>query len=423
MTIRRCHSPFKHYEMFHGNAACTIGSGGSSSIFNVYNVGVGGGHCHGGFWSGFGSGIGLGLGNLFGGLFSGLCGGFSSFFGGMGFGFPGFGMGGFGGMFGGLGGMFGGLGGMFGGFSGLSGLWGGNNNSGNCNCNCHSSRSSRRSRSSSSRSDSTSNTRSSKRSEGGSSAAKSDCEGKDAKKLRELGEKLDNLKNKSNLTQAELKALYDEVEPLTKNDLDPAHSEDDKANYKRLLGEITDFAKSKGWDLKAPTTTTTPTTTTPTTTPTTPGVGTKNELETTLAQMSGRDGDAKKDLTFIQSIPDNVRSQYYVNGYTNYDGSEDLTDKDVIRAHDNSGNTRDTEKASGKSKATITKAANGNHPQTIVIHDREDITYTFVGKAGSEYLYRSDQDRQLYALQKNSSGQYELMQYAYMKGYGYKDWS
>ena len=91
MSRIRCHSAFKHYEMFHGNKACCGGSSsGSTSIF----VNCKG---HGGFWSGVGMGLGAMLGNFTGGILSNLgFGGFGGFgMGGFG-GFGGFGMGGFG---------------------------------------------------------------------------------------------------------------------------------------------------------------------------------------------------------------------------------------------------------------------------------------------------------------------------------------
>ncbi len=101
-----CHSPYKHYMMFHGGC----NDGGYGSIFNTtYNIECGG---HGGFWGGFG----FGLGNAFGSLFSGFLGG-------------GWGNFGFGNMFsGGFGNMWGN---MWGGGSPFATQWGGGAGGGN----------------------------------------------------------------------------------------------------------------------------------------------------------------------------------------------------------------------------------------------------------------------------------------------------
>lgn len=120
MSRIRCHSAFKHYEIFHGNKACCGGGSGNTSIFVNCK-----GH-DGGFWGGFGLGLGNWFGNILGGFAGNLFGGFS--------GFGGFGGGmGFGGMMG-MGGFgFPGMGG------GSWGLWGNQASNGTCNCDGNSS--------------------------------------------------------------------------------------------------------------------------------------------------------------------------------------------------------------------------------------------------------------------------------------------
>lgn len=118
---------------------------------------------------------------------------------------------------------------------------------------------------------------------------------------------------------------------------------------------------------------------------------------------------------------DNSVAHTYLDGYTNYDGKSELKNGDVIKAHDTSGNTRDTVIINGRT-SIITKAENGTHPQTIVIQDSKDITYTYARQENGEYIYTSNQANQEYVLQKHGD-KYELVQYEHHKGYGVKDWS
>ena len=118
-------------------------------------------------------------------------------------------------------------------------------------------------------------------------------------------------------------------------------------------------------------------------------------------------------------VSDNTHT--YLDGYTNYDGKTELQDGDVIKAHDTSGKTKDTVIVNGKT-SKITKSTNGSHPQTIVIQDTKDITYTYKETVNGEYVYVSDQDHQEYILQKHGD-KYELIQYDWHEGYGKKDWS
>ena len=415
----RCHSPYKHYTMFH--------SGGSFSNFNnsifggfrcntTYNINVN----DGGFWGGFRNGLGMGFGNLLGGIFGGFMGGM---------------FGGFGNMFGGgFGNMFGGFGGGMGfGFPsfGNGGFWGaGANNGVNGNNSANGTGSNRRNRTTLNDSNSSSaNTHSS-----------TDCVDKDQDRITDLDKRLNALDISKDPKEA--LALYKEISELIKKPLDEDHEVKNKANYTEKLNRLKNnwgFTLDKdGNPIEAKQKTGAGTQTAggvadqnaadaETLNSNQGGAGagvgsvdTKDNLENTLSGMN----DADKDLDFIKTIPDSVKSQYYKSGYTNYDGSEDITDKDVSNAHDESDvGLKDTVQIEGKGKATITKSSNGNHPATIVIHDRKDITYNYKGTAGSEYIYESDQDKQLYVLQKDTSGEFHLMQYKYMKGNAIKDWS
>ena len=113
----------------------------------------------------------------------------------------------------------------------------------------------------------------------------------------------------------------------------------------------------------------------------------------------------------------------YHNGYSNYDGNEEITADMVIKAHDCSGVTKDTENINNAS-TEITKETGKNYPKTIKIKDRTEVTYTFIEKNQyGEYIYESDQDHQRYALQKGPENKYYLMQYWHHQGFGTKDWS
>ncbi len=203
-------------------------------------------------------------------------------------------------------------------------------------------------------------------------------------------------------TSAELQQLLDDINKAEQNqDKNPVHDATDNADFNRLkygLEDAISAAKQREANTQAAgAASDTGVTTPPATAPVTPAVTAPTE----------------------ETVTEN--SHTYLDGYTNYDGKTELNDGDVIRAHDTSGKTKDTVIINGKT-SKITKAANGSHPQTIVIQDKKDITYTYKETVNGEYVYTSDQDHQDYILQKNGD-KYELVQYDWHKGYGKKDWS
>ena len=204
--VTRCHSSFNHYWSFH-NGGCHCGSHcGSGSIFQSITINNGGGGYGGGsFWSGLAHGFCSGLAGLFGGFGMGMCG-----------------------MFGGLGGMFGGwgMGGL--GWGGGFGGWG----TGGAGW--------------SGKTDKTD---------------KTDCEDKDTPKLHELRGELNKILDAKEPKEADLKALYAKVLPLTKEPLDDSHKAGNIDNYKDLLADIKRFADTKGWELDGEDNTTTSTAT------------------------------------------------------------------------------------------------------------------------------------------------------------------
>lgn len=148
-----------------------------------------------------------------------------------------------------------------------------------------------------------------------------------------------------------------------------------------------------------------------------------DKLTNLLPNMSEEDKKALLEKGLPTELNAKIKASFYKKGYTNYNGQTELKNGDVILAHDVSGKTKDTVRGENKAESTITKSANGNHPQTIVIHDRKDVTYTYKETKDGEYIYTSDQDKQDYVLQKGTDGKFHLMQYAYHKGYGERDWS
>lgn len=366
MARINCHSAFKHYEMFHSRGGDVINIGSNNTtIFNC-----GGSHLGGGFWGGFG----LGLGNAFGSLFGG----------GFGFGMGGFGFPAFGGGFGNFGG-------------GWSNPWGNSGgstrsaNSSNNTCHCN---------------DNTSDIK----------------EDADQKKLTELIQKFRGFEtDKANGKQVDPNAIEQfrkDLRKLIAKPLDDIYKDTNIECYRLLLDELNKaFPEApEATTTPAATTesaTTAPTTTTPATATTTPAAE--------AAPPATEAATATEETEAAANNEETENPHTYLPGYTNYDGKTELNNGDVIRAHDTSEKTRDTESVNGK-PSTITKSE-GSHPQIIVIHDKKDITYKFEKKNEyGEYIYVSDQDQQEYILQKNGD-KYELIQYKWHKGYSKKDWS
>ena len=209
----RCHSPFKHYEMFHGNKQCG-GSDSYGSVFNTtYNINSGG--CGGGnFWSGFGWGLGNGLAGLFSGFMGGMFGSFNMFGGGC-----------FGGGFNLFGGGFGFGNGMFSLGAGLyDTFWGGSSGkskktskSHECKCNTETNASSKK------------------------------CTNKDEAGLKTFDGKVEKLNDGKVIpTRDNVKKLYDEI-VKAQGEQDDIHKDADNAHYEQLKSSLQKIAKDNKW--------------------------------------------------------------------------------------------------------------------------------------------------------------------------------
>lgn len=401
--VIKCHSGFIHYNMFH-NRHCHSGGNNYGSIFNITNN-CGGGHMN--FWGGLGLGLGMGFGNLFGGFLG-------NFMGGMGNMFGGFGMGN---MFGGFG-----MGGMFGGFPSLS--WGGGGGGGY--------NSGVRERDYSEYS--------SKRSSCCDDGCKckdkdNDFSDEDNKKIKDLSDKIDNTKD-----PRILKKLIKELTEL-KNDKLTDNYEDDKFVEELGIDQLIQRAEGKIKQDSSPTKDEDTPLVAKKTVDTTPSVVTKpvpipqpaitpppddiNPIATT-PPIDYSKLFAQDELDLLKNKDE---SQY--GDHTNAK-PEDIGNGTVKYARDIVGN-----KAAGaKHLKDVAPQGNidnddkveiSNDGKTITIYDsklkRQDgkVTYEFVAEVDGESLYRSDSGRQLYVLQKNSSGEYVLNQYDWHKGTGKKD--
>lgn len=379
-------SSFKRYNRYH-----------NSRDINIFNIGGNTGHCccGGGVsgWGAFGLGLGQALGGMLmggigmlGGMFGNMLGGMFNMFGGFGLGFGNFGLG-----FGNFG--FGNM--------GLGSLWGAKQTDDD------------------SSSDKVDDTKYKK----AKTVGDDDKVDKNQQAYNTLNGKITTLAAKEEITQAEINALRKEINDST--DLDDA-------NKQKLLAELDKIqpkskapvatGKYNGTDITALTA---------------EQIGGITQEQFNKLAQADKDAIVAKVKTLGQAdrealaqntnIPAELRKaakeSLYTTGYTNYDGNTEIAEADLIKAHDKSPKTRDTVKAEGKADATITKAEGGKHPQTIVIHDLKDITYTYKEIKDGEYIYVSDQDEQEYALQKTAAGKYELVQYKWHKGYGKIDWS
>lgn len=374
MSVGRCHSAFQHYEMFHGHGACHGGGNNYGSIFNI-NYSCNGGH--GNFWSGLGAGLGYGLGGwLMGGL--NMLGGWLGF-GGMGFG-GGWGMG-----------MP-----MFG--------WGGGATTNNV----------------------TSNNTGRVRTR---TIEKTDSE---YSAINDAREALQKLQQKESITDDELNELTEKINSLKADD---GINDDDNEEQIRLLKIDLDTLRDKvgitGVVPKTEVSKIDEVTDINGLIGTLPEDGfeglsdeDKKKFEEKLIELLKTVGISLKiellNNSKLHGLEAVIKQSFYESGYENYDGSSELKDGDVVKAHDTSNMTRDTE--SDGQLSSITQAENGNYPEIIVIHDKKDITYKYKETNDGEYIYVSDQDKQEYVLQKYED-KYYLQQYAYHKGYSIKDWS
>ena len=262
----------------------------------------------------------------------------------------------------------------------------------------------------------------------------------DAKKIADYQNKVTALENKTNPTLGEIKALYNEVK-TAKEQQDDYYKADNTRSYDDLLSRLETLYTAKGGnkedlnkaagdgdgkggegngsensvdgDNQGPkqSQVTKP-----------EDAKTKDDLDKLLEKTS----DENKTEDFIAKIPENVRKTYYLNEYTNYDESDKdkINGELIIDARDQNGKDtpRDVKKGNNKAETEVTMSSDGKYPKTITIHDdKADVTYTFIKKAGCEYLYKSNKSGQIYALQKGNDGKYHLMQYQYMKGYDIAD--
>ena len=217
----------------------------------------------------------------------------------------------------------------------------------------------------------------------------------DNAKFADLTGQLKDLQQKENVTPEEIQAVIDKVQDARDKE-DGIEGVNDKKTYDNLLATLKNM-KTKAEQAQAAATK-----------PAAPVTAAPSENGAGAVESGDDDG-----------VSDNTHT--YLDGYTNYDGKTELQDGDVIKAHDTSGKTKDTVIVNGKT-SKITKSTNGSHPQTIVIQDTKDITYTYKETVNGEYVYVSDQDHQEYILQKHGD-KYELIQYDWHEGYGKKDWS
>lgn len=377
-------SSFKRYNRYH-----------NSRDINIFNIGGGnGGCCCGGGisgWGAFGLGLGQALGGflmngigMLGGMFGNMFGGMFNMFGGFGLGFGNFGLG-----FGNFG--FGNM--------GLGNLWGTKQTKDDSDA------------------DEVGGTKYKK----AKTVNDDDKVNKNQKAYNQLNGKISALAAKEEITQAEIEALRDEINKS---------SDLDDANKKKLLAELEkikpktkapeatgkyngeDIANLTGEKIKA----------IPQADFDKLAEADKNAIIDKAKNLSN---DEKVELAKNANIPEirEAVKQSFYGTHTNYDGNTEIAEANLVQAIDLSRKTRPTVKAEGKEDAKITKADNSNRPQTIVIHDKKDITYTYKETKDGEYIYESDQDEQEYALQKTAEGKYELVQYNWHKGFAKKDWS
>ena len=157
-------------------------------------------------------------------------------------------------------------------------------------------------------------------------------------------------------TSAELQQLLDDINKAEQNqDKNPIHDATDNADFNRLKYGLEDAISAAK----------------------------QREANSQVTDPASDAGKTTPPATApdVETAPGN--SHTYLDGYTNYDGKTELSNGDVIRATDTSGKTKDTVVINGKT-SLITKAADGSHPQTIVIQDKKDITYTY--KETPDYL-------------------------------------
>ena len=431
----RCHSPFKHYEMYHGNSACG-GSGNFGSIFNTtynFNGGCFGG---GGFMSGLGWGLGAGLANMFTGLMGNMFGGFGMFGGGM---------------FGG--GMFGGFGNFWGG--GFGNFWGGGSSassssksskSKHCHCNCG---------------DDAAKTKKSK---------EKDCVNKDQTTATGLQNEANALLKTKDADKA--KDLYNKIVDKLDNLDDPEHAEQDKKQYEAILGTLKgayDFELDGKKAKTAKIIGTVPAPVVPSNvSPDSAddvdepdsGISAVTDMDDLLSKLGdGYDALSPEDkakfdkkfkelladldidddldlLTRLAKEPklDTKHRQMVKNMFYEKEGMENVTEDElenettrnqILKALKSVIDTSPVDDFKNKTCESITKV---NDKYIIkfknIAKNGVKVPYTQITAemADGELIFHGLHDNQHYALQKHTeTGEYKLMQYAYHEGHGDPD--
>ena len=366
-------SAFKRYNRAHGD----------TTIFNI-NYGVQGGCCGGhktGFWGGLGTGIGYSLGNwLMGGLnlLGGWCG-----FGGMSFG--GFGNWGFGGI---------------GGGSGLSTDYASE----------HGRRSSRRERIKTETVE----------------VDKPDSEYTAINTARELLQKLQA--KTEPVTDDEIKALEEQINALKSED-----GVNDNDNKKQIEMLKIDFEKLKAGKLNQKT----------------EGLEKPKSVADVTADDILKltndeynklsDADKKALADKVKNLPEENRiamarnaelpadlriaakQSFYRTGYTNANLDE-LTDDEIKKLKEVIDESEIADFTNIKLIDNIQRDENGKLKSfKMTAQSGTQVTYVTVNVVDGELIFHGRQESQNYALQKDTDGQYHLMQYKYHDGYGIAD--
>ena len=405
-----CHSPYKHYMMFHGGCD----EGGYGSIFNTtYNIECGG-H-HGGFWGGFG----FGLGNAFGKLFNGFLGG-------------GWGNFGFGNMFsGGWGNMWGNMWGggspfacSWGGGAGGGGNWWGNNSGrvGNSDTGCH-------------------------------------CKDKETKTVEKVVDDADEAIHKefkdkiAKLSDTDVdgaKALYNEIKAKMDKNADEHNKSISTDAYENLLKDLQKKFPHVTFDKTQPPAGSTGTTGTGVTGGAGNGTGddtAKINAATNFDELPEYDKLSDDDKTkytdkckelakaenmtpddlkaFLSKLPDDVRvkvkASFYKEGYTNVK-AEELTAEKLKKLIDVIDDSDKIDDFHNITVGTPTKSGDiWTIPMTKANGHAQVVNYVQVKVVDGEIIFHGKNNDQHYVLQQDSEHKLHLMQYKYHDGYGSAD--
>lgn len=362
----RCHSAFKHYEMYHGNSACC--GGGDFTINNkiVYNVGCDGKHGNT-FWSGLGLGIGAALGNMFNCRLGGF----------------------------GMGNTFGtfGMGNLFGGY----GLYGGggskpskSSSEHTCHCSC---------------------------------TSKKDGD-KDSPVMERLTKAISELKKQKQegkeLDADKVNKLKEELNKLKDNPIDAAFEFSNKYTYNKLLEDLNKLTEETQQQEQAPVVEAQEAE---------PIVQAQPEPEVAAPAAQtihepNKDAWVTEFNPSITTIPSGVPS--VIQGYENVtsDNVGALTDNTLKRAKDLSKKTLDVVSNNG-AKVSEAKYSNTDFPLYLQISDSKEYNYKCIGTDGSGRAYyatpESDTNKNVYILVKKGDDFVLLQVNNKFSGYGKGD--